>query len=499
MVPSALIILRNHVVMCDGNATIHEVAVPKARPLTQLTKNDISLFMECLRKILKNIWKKIYTFFSSFKRIIICTGLTLPALVLAPGCLYFRQEEILWNYIIWAIEKLGPTFIKLAQWGSSRPDIFPEELIARLERFTDSTTTYPFYVAERTLTKAFGPDWDTHLNLNREPIGAGCIAQVYKGTVINDRGDSIPVAVKLIHPHVQKMVTRDMEILQFFAHLFETLVPRLEYLSMSDTVQQFSENMHQQMDLRNEAAHIHTFIKNFKDNPAVIFPIPIDDYVTSNVLVETFVEGTPINQYMKKTVPKKLQVKISELAARIMLLMVFRDNFVHGDLHPGNILVQETSTGPKIVLLDCGIVTQVAKERHGALVDTCLAFLYWDGRKAAQTMLDHSSKNLCANKEQEELFVAGIQKIVEKSKESVYFENVGSYIAEICRLSCQYRVKLISDFLQVALAVKVVEGISLALDSDLDLTSKAIPIVLKAQAKLLLKKTSQKIRRQPSE
>jgi len=337
----------------------------------------------------------------------------------------------------------------------------------------------------QTLEEAFGPDWETDIHLEREPIGSGCIAQVYKGTMDTGAGPQ-PVAVKLIHPHVKHTVAQDMEILQFFADTLEAIFPRLEYLSLSDTVSQFSHNMRQQLDLTVEAVHMRRFIRNFRDLPSVLFPTPIDGFITQNALVETFVQGTPITQYMKGDVDSTLKRKISELAARIMLLMVFRDNFVHGDLHPGNILIQVCNGDPKIVLLDCGIVSQVAEDRYSGLLDTCLAFLYWDGKRAGQLMLDQSSKRMLDGAE---AFINGIQGIVEHARTSVYFEHVGTYIAEICRLSCQYRVKLIPDYLQVALAVKVVEGISLSLDPKLDLTTKAIPIVMHSQAQAMLKST----------
>ena len=150
--------------------------------------------------------------------------------------------------MIWSAEQLGPTFIKLAQWASTRPDLFPPHLTERLEKLQDGVEVqYPFSYVENTLDESFGTDWRTQMVVDSQPIGSGCVAQVFKGTTLvettftslpgtaskakskaamllkNSKGDatatveSIPagtkVAIKLIHPHVEKLVRQDMELL----------------------------------------------------------------------------------------------------------------------------------------------------------------------------------------------------------------------------------------------------------------------------------------------
>lgn len=157
-------------------------------------------------------------------------------------------ETWLWDYMIWSAEQLGPTFIKLAQWASTRPDLFPPHLTERLEKLQDGVEVeYPFSYVENTLDESFGKEWRSKMVVDPQPIGSGCVAQVFKGTTLvdttftslpgtaskskskramllkNSKGDgsatveSIPagtkVAIKLIHPHVEKLVLQDMELL----------------------------------------------------------------------------------------------------------------------------------------------------------------------------------------------------------------------------------------------------------------------------------------------
>lgn len=116
---------------------------------------------------------------------------------------------------MFVIEKLGPSFIKMAQWASTRPDLFPKELTVHLERLQDATRTHPWSVAEATLDLAFGPEWRDSIELDQsKPIGSGCIAQVYKGTFKASDGTRIAVACKLIHPHIEENLIHDMNILK---------------------------------------------------------------------------------------------------------------------------------------------------------------------------------------------------------------------------------------------------------------------------------------------
>ena len=111
-------------------------------------------------------------------RMAYCTSVVSSVAWLAPGILFFQDKEALYRYIIRCIEHLGPTFIKLAQWASSRPDLFDEELIVHMVKLQDDTVTYPFSTICSTLRRELGDDWEDTLCLEEDPIGSGCIAQV---------------------------------------------------------------------------------------------------------------------------------------------------------------------------------------------------------------------------------------------------------------------------------------------------------------------------------
>jgi len=225
----------------------------------------------------------------------------MPLLGLAPtayllGNTFPALEDLTWDYILWAVERLGPCFIKLSQWASTRPDLFPPRLVQRLTRLqSDVTIRYPSSVVEQTLTESFGNQWREVIEIDLlHPIGAGSVAQVFRGKM---RDGSRDVAVKMIHPHVEELVKVDMELLSVFAFLMDQF-PSLEILSLGETCRQFAESMRHQLDLRIEARNLVQFASKFTAEKWAIFPEPVQGLVSKHVLVETLLEGAPITSYM---------------------------------------------------------------------------------------------------------------------------------------------------------------------------------------------------------
>lgn len=396
---------------------------------------------------------------------------------------------------MWAIQRLGPCFVKLAQWASTRPDLFPPSLVTRLVKLQDDVTVHhSFEKVDQTLTDAFGKDWKERLELDPKPLGAGSVAQVFKGTLKKDslslkgttkvsKGSS--VAVKVIHPHVEQLVKIDMELLSVFANFMDSF-PSLEILSLGETCRQFAHTMRLQLDLRVEARNLVQFGEKFAGEKWAMFPTPVAGFVAKNVLVETLMEGQPISVFMNMPSEvgdsiSKLKLKLSDLGCRLILKMVFFDNFIHGDLHPGNLLVQIMPNGePRLGVIDCGIVYAARNEQEFRnLVEICIAFMKHDGRAAARHMVANAPENTVRHAD---AFCESIHAMVIESEDQSYFEHIGDYVSKICELSRKHVVRLDPCYFKIAMALKVAEGISLALNRDLDLVTKCIPILMKAQA-----------------
>ena len=287
-------------------------------------------------------------------RIANLTLLASPLLILAPvACLTSSESkanQFAWDYGVWAIEKAGPTFIKLIQWATTRNDLFSSEFVQHFSKLQDNTRGHTWKETEGILRDAFGEsymelfEFESGNTLRQQdkisPIGSGCIAQVYKARLKKDT-NLIPagsdVAIKVTHPHILHKVCVDFYILNKITQVIESIpYINLDYLSMRDSVQQFRDIMLPQLDLRVEARNLKRFRRNFADDPRVDFPQPISELTTDKVLVESFVHGEPILNYCEEgRKPKKDREQLAELGLETVMKMIFLYDFVHGDLHPG--------------------------------------------------------------------------------------------------------------------------------------------------------------------
>ncbi|KOS20067.1 ABC1 family protein [Escovopsis weberi] len=304
--------------------------------------------------------------------------ITIPVAFLGP-----RQPDrdnersgTLWWYgfLVESMEWAGPAFIKLGQWAASRTDIFPLEMCDTMSRLHSNAPAHPMRVTRETVEAAFGGRAfeDIFEEFNETPLGVGAIAQVYKaklkpdlaapqdhdiapqerrplsqsvrqkvGSVLKSTPQRVPsnyVAVKVLHPGVERTVTRDLKIMGFFAAVLNA-IPTIEWLSLPDEVAQFGEMMKLQLDLRIEAANLERFRQNFKHRSTAWFPYPYSDFTTRNVLVEEYAQGIPLAAFLENGAGV-FQHDIANEGLDAFLRMLILDNFIHADLHPGNIMVR---------------------------------------------------------------------------------------------------------------------------------------------------------------
>ncbi|KAH8096053.1 kinase [Aureococcus anophagefferens] len=269
---------------------------------------------------------------------------------------------------------MGPTAVKLCQWAAGRPDLFPAAATKRFSRLHDAVRPHAFHHTDRALAAALGADWRDTLELDeRRLLGSGCIAQVYEGTQDGQR-----VAVKVVHPGVREAVETDMELLAFCVGCGERFAPgAFRYLAVGGSVHRFGAIMRSQLDLRTEASNLERLHAHFVRDDSVVVPRPVGRRRSPDVLVEEFVAGVPVLDFARGDEARA--AKIAEAGARAVLKMVLHHNFVHGDLHPGNMLVNDRA---QLVLLDAGICVEIGDRAHEDMVSILKAMLE---RRAAPT------------------------------------------------------------------------------------------------------------------
>jgi ubiquinone biosynthesis protein len=246
-----------------------------------------------------------------------------------------------------AMTALGATFIKLGQVMSSRPDLFAPQIIHQLRRLQDRLPPFSYRRVVATLEAELGrPIDDVFVELDHRPVAAASVAQVHRARLRDGR----EVAVKVLRPGVRRQVQRDKAILLGGARLI-ALRPRWRADDPVAHTRHFVEAICDQTDLRIEAANYRRFRTNFAGRPGVSFPEIIAELSSERVLTMQFIRGAKVDA-LPATMSAARKAKLASLLRLSMLQMCFEDGFVHADLHPGNLAVQDDDT---LVIFDTGL------------------------------------------------------------------------------------------------------------------------------------------------
>ncbi|HXH73083.1 MAG TPA: 2-polyprenylphenol 6-hydroxylase [Mariprofundaceae bacterium] len=301
---------------------------------------------------------------------------------------WFREEPLPTEagaQIREALEKLGPTFIKLGQMLSTRVDLLPLDVAIELKKLQDEVPPEPFssvkQVVERSFKKPLLGDDGLFHSFDERPIAAASIAQVH----FAELHDGSRVAVKVRRPRIARTIEADLAILKLLASLFDRYFPEYRRLKAPEVIEEFAVTIRGELNLRAEAAHASRFAENFADLPGVRVPAVRWDYTHTEVLTTERISGIPIDEKEKLREAGHDCLRLCERAAALFFHMVFVDGYFHADMHPGNIFVADNGD---IVLVDFGIVGRLDMRSRRYLADMLLAFLKEDYRRAAEVHVE---------------------------------------------------------------------------------------------------------------
>jgi ubiquinone biosynthesis protein len=236
-----------------------------------------------------------------------------------------------------ALQKAGPSFIKLGQALSTRSDLLGEEIAADLSSLQDRLPPFSGAAARKAITAEFGqPVEDLFESFNEESMAAASIAQVHFART----KDGQDVAVKILRPDIEIAFARDIDLFQWLAELAEEANTDLKRLRPLETVRTIAETVTLEMDLRYEAAAAAELAENFEGDET--FHVPAVDWKRTGrrILTTEWVNGIPLNDRTAIVAAGHDPLAILAIAANSFFLQVFRDGFFHGDLHPGNLFVR---------------------------------------------------------------------------------------------------------------------------------------------------------------
>lgn len=349
-----------------------------------------------------------------FIRAIYLAVLFSPCIAMAPFAksLGIQFRKIWLRVLHLTLEKAGPAFIKWGQWAAARPDLFPRDLCSELAKLHTQAPAHSFNFTQKSIEKAFGRKLpEIFEKFDMEPVASGSVAQVHQAILkYKYPGQQIKpmvVAVKVRHPGVGEAIRRDFVIINCIAKI-SRFIPYLKSLRLDESIQQFAIYMMSQVDLSREAAHLNRFIYNFRRWKDVSFPRPLYPLVHPSVLVETYEQGESVMHYVDELEGNEpIKNALAHIGTHALLKMLLVDNFIHADMHPGNILVrvyrckspskQLFRLRPHVVFLDVGMTAELSKRDQLNLVEFFKAVALRDGRTVAECTLRLSGQQDCPN------------------------------------------------------------------------------------------------------
>lgn len=351
-----------------------------------------------------------------------------------------------------AIEELGPTFIKLAQILSNRPDLIPNALLVEFQKLQSEVPPFSFEAVQRIVEAELGRPLDEVFKyLSQKPIGAASIGQVHKGKLRTGE----MVAVKVQRPAVRELIETDIALLKFVIKRSERYIERQGLLNPMEIVEVFERTIQRELDYRTEARHLQQFKRYYAEQEGFYVPVVYPDFCTERVLTLEHIYGCKITDI--KTLhswgldPQAIAVN----GLDVYLSQIFEHGLFHADPHPGNIIIQSDG---RLCLIDFGMVGKLTKSDKYHLAGIFMGMAQQDARRMTvslqQLAIDAQIENIRAL----EMDLAEL--IEEFSGLEVGDTHIGAMAQRLQQIFYDYRLRMPPNVYLIFRALTILDGIA---------------------------------------
>ncbi|MBW3572068.1 MAG: hypothetical protein KY467_13285 [Gemmatimonadetes bacterium] len=375
------------------------------------------------------------------------------------------------------IPTLGPTFVKIGQVFSARPDVVPEPYLSALSTLTDRVPAVPFARIEHELAAAYGAPVDKVFDaFDREPLAAGSLGQVYRARY---RGED--VVVKVLRPGVEPVVEHDLRFVRAVLRRVERWWSHPQLRGLHVVIDEFERRIADEMDFRKEAAYARAIAQKFAANPRVVVPRVIDGMVHRRAMVMEFVEGTRVDRIdalvaLGVVDPERVVDAVVEAYIQMMLV----DGLFHADPHPGNLLVRADGA---LVLLDFGMVIEVDPAMRHHLVHTALAAVRGDADRVVDGFFSLGIVAPETDRETIRRLVGIIMQMTERGAE--LGEMQAALAEEVMHLLYDWPVVLTGEMTYFGRAVALIEGLGARHVPNFNPVAYVRPLLMKHRTAVL--------------
>ena len=372
-----------------------------------------------------------------------------------------------------ALEELGPIFVKFGQAVSTRRDLLPPDIACELAKLQDRVPPFPGAIAREIIERAHGrPVTETFAAFDETPLAAASIAQVH---VANLR-DGKEVVVKVLRPGMTEIIKRDLEVLYALARLAHRYWSESRRLRPLEIVAEYEKTILDELDLMREAANASQLKRNFLGSSLLYVPDIYWDYCRINVMVMERIHGVPISDLDRLRAAGTDIALLAENGVRIFFTQVFRHNFFHADMHPGNIFVLVNDPRqPRYAAVDFGIVGTLDPRDQNYLAENFLAVFDRDYRRVALLHVESGWVPPDTRVDEMESAVRTVcEPIFDRPLQDISFGHILLRLFEISR---RFNMQVQPQLILLQKTLLNVEGLGRDLYPQLDIWKTASPIL----------------------
>ena len=369
------------------------------------------------------------------------------------------------------LRKLGPTWIKLGQFLSTRPDIIGKDLSDKLKKLQDKVEPFTITKTKEILQKEFKEDYEDIFIEIMPSEAAASIAQVHKGKVkLNN--EKYDVAVKILRPNIEREIKRDLRNFFVTAKIMERFSKEAKRLRLVEVVKTLAESLSMEIDLRLEAAAQSEIRENIINDDYFSVPDVYWDLTRKNILISDWVDAIPAKDMNKITEEGFNKKKIGKNILKTFLTTSIRDGLFHADMHQGNLFIEKEE---KIIAVDFGIVGHLDFESKQYLNNILLGFINRDYDKIANV---HFEAGYVPETEDKKKFAQALRSIGEpiQGKEASDI-SIGNLLTQLFEITNQFNMKTQPQLLLLQKTMVVVEGVAREYDPNLNIWTESEPIL----------------------
>ncbi|MEM8551953.1 MAG: 2-polyprenylphenol 6-hydroxylase [Pseudomonadota bacterium] len=370
-----------------------------------------------------------------------------------------------------ALDRLGPSYIKLGQFLATRADVVGEEVAAELAKLQDQVPPVPDDVARAEIEAALGGKVDKLFAELGECVAAASIAQVYRARLKDIAGERV-VAVKVLRPGVARRFERDLESYYVAARFLERRVPASRRLKPVAVVDTLAESVRFEMDFRLEAAAISEMAENSKDDPRFRVPRVEWSRTARTILTMEWIDGIKMNRVSELRSAGFDLPELGQVVLQTFLRHAMRDGFFHADMHQGNLFVESDGT---LVAVDFGITGRLSREERAVLAQILYGFIVRDYRRVAEM---HFRAGYVPEGEDMDLFAQALRAIGEPIRDVTAADiSMSRLLAQLFEVTELFNMQTQPQLIMLQKTMVVVEGVARSLDPDLDIWTTSEPVV----------------------